>query len=81
MANTEAYQLDAFNTKLAQWVRIGSFTGVSLSTARDIYRSHAGDSNGHVRLILLDAPEGANVVYGSASENPVQAAKDSAQSE
>ena len=81
MNNTEVYEVQAFNTKLAAWVRIGSFTGVTLATAKAIWQGHARESYGHVRLILVDAPTDSNVVFGSASENPVKAALDAARSE
>lgn len=75
------FQIEAFNRKLAQWVSVGtSFTG-DLELAKAAFRRYSYESNGFIRVILVKAPEGSNVVYGSVSENPVQAAEDSILSE
>lgn len=75
------FQVEAFNRKLAQWVTIGTGFSGGMSAARTAFRRYSAESSGFVRVVLLGAAEGSNVVYGSASENPVQAALDSASSE
>jgi hypothetical protein len=73
-----SFELQAFNESFSQWVRIGGFTGTTLTMARQLWHDAAARDRRHVRLILADAPEGANVFYGSKSANPVQAAEDAA---
>jgi hypothetical protein len=69
------YVVQAFNRKLGKWVRVAQVTGTPVEV-RDAYRRYAAHSNGYTRALLAGAPEGANVVYGSASEDPHQAAID-----
>lgn len=75
---TASFEIQAFDETTAQWVRIASFTGVGFATAEQLYRGRARTDARYVRLILADAPEHANVCFGSASANPVQDAKDAA---
>lgn len=69
------YLIQAFNRKLGKWVRVARVTA-DPSSARDAYRRYSSEGKGFARLLLAGAPEGANVVYGSSSEDPYQAAID-----
>lgn len=71
-AQAASFELQEFSKTLGQWVAKFNFTGVTMAAARQLWRDHAWATEAHVRLILADAPEGANVVFGSGLDNPIE---------
>lgn len=71
------FQLQTFAPDALRWINFGEAFNGTVSEARDIYREWQRYSDKHIRLILASSPEGANVIFGSSSNNPIQARIDS----
>lgn len=70
------FQLQAFAPHTLRWMNIEAPFNGTVSEARDIYREWMRFSTNDIRLILASSPEGQNVIFGSASNNPIQARLD-----
>lgn len=72
------FALQAYNETRGAWETVGHDRNADMAAIRDQWRNAAQDTGAYVRVLLVGAPADANVVFGSASDNPVQAAADHA---